>query len=31
MYVGILLSAEGADQGKFSMFFTQDTEIPKSF
>ena len=31
MYVGILLSAKGADQGNFNMFFAQGTKIPKSF
>jgi len=31
MYVGILISVEGPDQGNFSMFFVQGTEIPKSF
>jgi hypothetical protein len=31
MYIGILFSAEGADQCNFSMFFTQGTELPKSF
>jgi hypothetical protein len=31
MYVGILLLAEGANQGNVSMFITQGNELPKSF